>query len=587
MRLFYLLGLFFLSIPSIAQLSISPSVYGPSYVFINDEILYVKKGLQLEKNSQGPFEASLYLREEAQLIQGEKGENENTGTGFLSVFQEGTSNAFDYNYWCLPVNEVSSSKKEFGALIFEPLNLTESRPAVITSGYEGLASPLTISRRWIYKFAGDEYADWEYIGDSFNLQPGEGFTMKGVNGSSPIVVNSVSNNPGNNQRYDFRGKPNDGEIELRILEDQSILTGNPYPSALDLKNFLLENTNCTGIAYFWDSMEHGSSHYLKDYEGGYGAYSPGANAYAPAVFEKFAQNGQTIAESGNQGQIYGREFCPVGQGFMLVGTSTGKIIFKNSYRIFQRENPQNSQFKMQQGKKALSAEIPNLRLNVELNNKYTRQLILAFNGNSTKGKDRAMDAENFSSLASDAGWHLENESYVINVQPFEINDQIPLILQLEEDGEAGFSIASFRDMQPLDIFIYDSEEKSFYNITTEEWRIQLPKGIHSGRFYLTFTDPSLALKEESPEDKPGKIPPLIDIFQNNSLGQLEINLPDDLDLKKVSLHNLNGARIFERKISEKEKHLVFSTSGLRDAVYILEVITTEDIKIIKKLGVKN
>jgi hypothetical protein len=29
------------------------------------------------------------------------------------------------------------------------------------------------------------------------------------------------------------------------------LTGNPYPSAIDLSAFN-EQTNCTGIAYFWE-----------------------------------------------------------------------------------------------------------------------------------------------------------------------------------------------------------------------------------------------------------------------------------------------------------------------------------------------
>ena len=46
----------------------------------------------------------------------------------------------------------------------------------------------------------------------------------------------------------------------------------------------------TGIAYFWDSKENGNSHYLDDYMGGYGAFSPvdpcTEGIYEPPVFKK-------------------------------------------------------------------------------------------------------------------------------------------------------------------------------------------------------------------------------------------------------------------------------------------------------------
>jgi hypothetical protein len=46
----------------------------------------------------------------------------------------------------------------------------------------------------------------------------------------------------------LEGKPNDGTIPITVLNLQ-FLTGNPYPSAIDLSSFLIEQTNCTGIAY--------------------------------------------------------------------------------------------------------------------------------------------------------------------------------------------------------------------------------------------------------------------------------------------------------------------------------------------------
>ncbi len=67
-----------------------------------------------------------------------------------------------------------------------------------------------------------------------NAPAGFGFTMKGLGLATP----------GGDQVYDFRGSPNSGSFAIPVAEPvtnppfmkgQMTLTGNPYPSALDLK----------------------------------------------------------------------------------------------------------------------------------------------------------------------------------------------------------------------------------------------------------------------------------------------------------------------------------------------------------------
>lgn len=587
MKHFSLLGLIFLPLLSFSQLSISPSSFGASYVFVKDEILFVKQDVHLEKNSSSQLEASLYLRGDAQLIQGEKSTNLNSGNGMISLFQRGTSNAYDYNYWSLPVSDNISSNRQFGSMFFEPLDPTQSRPAKIISSLDGQSNPLSISRKWIYKFSGKQYNDWEYIGDTFNVLPGEGFTMKGVNGTNSTAIYGIPNNTGSRQRYDFRGKPNDGEIHLKINKDQAVLTGNPYPSALDLRQFLVENTASTGIAYFWDSKPGGNSHYLQDYEGGYGLYSPGANAYVPAVFEAYDGNGEAVDFTGGYGQIYGREFAPIAQGFMLIGAQDGEITFKNSYRRFQKENPENSQFRKPVSEKTKPADVPNLRLNISFNDLYTRQLLLAFNDKATPGVDRAMDAESFSELDSDAGWRFEDGNYIVDVRPFKADDKIPLNLQLQEGTEVNFQVASFKDFQPVDIFIFDAEDSTYYNIAGQSKNFQLPKGSYPQRFFICFQDLSVAPKALAVNKAITPIKNAVEIFQNNERSQLEVNLPEEIELKELRLHNLNGAMVLNNRIKEKDRHLEFSTSSLQNAVYIVELITSDNKKLVKKINVKN
>lgn len=325
----------------------------------------------------------------------------------------------------------------------------------ITGSLEGTSSPLKNSRRWIYKYSGSEYNDWQHVGVNFEVSPGEGFTMKGVNGTDNRLINEVENNPGNSQRYDFRGLPNDGEIKVSINKVQSVLVRNTYPSALHLQSFLMKNPASTGIAYFWDSRNNGNSHYLKDYQGGYGSYSPGANAYVPAVFKTYNGEGEETGNSGETGGDIAREYSPIAQVFMLGGRNDGYIHFKNSQRRFEQENSQTSEFKNQQ-----KSEIPLLKLNVVANN-LNRPLLLAFREDSSKNYDWAMDAKIYGVLQNDVGWNIEEAFYNIQVRPFRKNDKIPLLINLAKDAELSFQLDGFRGFENETVYIFDAELESY------------------------------------------------------------------------------------------------------------------------------
>ena len=130
------------SINLVAQLS----VRNDSYIFVNDEIVFVEDYINLEEST-----TKLYLRNEGQLVQG-SGSTGNSGIGELSVQQDGTVNQWSYNYWCSPVGNVdlnSTLNRDFRVnLIDDPLIITpsliDSQDAVFTTSYNGISSPLTI-----------------------------------------------------------------------------------------------------------------------------------------------------------------------------------------------------------------------------------------------------------------------------------------------------------------------------------------------------------------------------------------------------------------------------------------------------------
>ena len=564
-----------------AQLHISPSITGDSYIYLSDRFLYVEDDISLKKNNSPDTEASIYLRKESQLLQGEKSTNKNSGNGWLSVFQEGTSNAFDYNYWALPITD-NISANQFGAVIFQPKTSTRSKSALVTNDLEGRANPLKISSRWIYKYSGSEYTDWQHVGVNFDVAPGEGFTMKGVNGSDHTIINGVENNPGNKQRYDFRGLPNDGEIKVPIKNEKSVLVGNPYPSALHLQSFLFENPASTGIAYFWDSRDNGDSHYLKDYEGGYGSYSPGANAYAPAVFKTYNGGGEETGNSGGNGAPIAREYSPIGQAFMFTGKSDGYIHFKNSQRRFQKENSLTSEFKNQQ-----KSEIPLLKLNVGFNDLYTRPLLLAFREDSSKEEDWAMDAKIYGVLENDAGWNIAEAFYNIQVRPFRKNDKIPLFINLIEASKLTFSLDDLRDFEDENIFLFDAELETYNQLNLNEFSIDLEKGNYSKRFFISFMQEKEdnILPETTEEELDFLFPDAL-IVQNNLKAQLEIEMVQS-DLKQILLYDLNGQMIYNKTIAIGSTKHNLPTSGLQDAIYIVKIISSENLEFTSKISIKN
>ena len=429
-----------------------------SYVFNKGTVIYVKDYVELNTVA-----SNIYLRSEGQLLQGGTTVNGlNRGVGNLSVFQEGTANNFGFNYWCSPVGvglaAAGNNPFSLNPILYRPTGLIASVQPIFTGSYNGSATDtsLAISTPWIYEYQissayGFGVNGWNFKGETGTISSGLGFTMKGVTGTDTTEAESdgIDNNPGNKQRYDFKGKPNDGTINIPVAPQimgtqypNSTLTGNPYPSAINLNLFLLENsgysvnytngvvTNLSfpspasgiinGNAYFWEHEKPATSHILVQYIGGYGFYAPNnSNAFSPGTYNNASWNTYNVDGTLNIGGVptgterYKRMFSPVGQGFMIEGTANGNAQMKNSYRVFQKEGVlNNSEFN--KNSNAVSnvngenwdeipnvagvdytqfskASVPQIKIYTTLDNQFTKEVTLAFNQNTTDGFDTAMD----------------------------------------------------------------------------------------------------------------------------------------------------------------------------------------------------
>src|SRR5690606_22904441 len=106
------------------------------------------------------------------------------------------------------------------------------------------------------------------------IPPGTGFTMKGTSGTD------ISNT----QLYDYRGRPNNGTITHAITGNGLCrYVGNPYPSHLNLTDFLAHNLDkIESKVHLYDKNPDIKSHILTEIQSGYGTWVPyGGDAEIP------------------------------------------------------------------------------------------------------------------------------------------------------------------------------------------------------------------------------------------------------------------------------------------------------------------
>ncbi len=639
-----------------SQLFVRPTPGGSSidsYVYVKGEILYATGDVDLQKNGAGDFEASIYLRNQGQLIQGGT-TSINKGNGFLSAQQNSMpTNAFAYYYWCSPVGNPQANggstiegNKNFGlGSIYEDTNTvvgegTKASLSANISGYNGYSNPLTISRRWSYTLTSpgtEDEGNWVRMQGGNAAPAGFGFTMKGVNEGT---AGSNTANITLDQTYEFRGRPNNGDFVIPVRrvknngDAQMTLTGNPYPSALDL-NQLSAGNNFLAAVYFYDEDRSKMTHNYGGKPYGYGVWvadgvdpTPGDGSadypglYAEAAFyiwDRGITHGSTI---GNGTTDNYKRYAPIGQGFMFVGTRNNRnVTIRNSYRIFQKEGsgnlsvfhrPDNSseddssvstEEALRNGGLAVSAnphQLDNrtslLRLYVVFDDALTRDLVLSFSPEATLGYDRGYDGPSPFQMKSDAYFPIVSEEgvkepYVIQSTNFDAFEQVPITFKLHNASQIEILAAEEIRKPYQQAYLYDQQEDTYKPLERGHslaGTFTLPAGTYEDRFFIRFR-----ARIDPREDVAFKMDPLtqvkmdVGLFQNNPAKQLEVRNPEGYSLKSASVYDMSGKLVISENNLGDNTNYTFYTGNLSDGVYLVKLIASEDIVIDYKAMVMN
>lgn len=529
----------------------------------------------------------LRLTGEAQLVQLGAAANPVAGTGKLYRDQQGKKSSFHYNYWSSPVSNDNVSYNLLGNLkdgtdvITNPFAMTNINFGSGIYFADGVVSnPIKISNRWLYKYASSapDYWSWLQITNTQNLNVGEGFIMKGCDGT---VANSVL------QNYVFVGKPNNGDINLNLGANQTYLIGNPYPSALDADQFIKDNikdggnaaTNkFNGILYFFDHFG-GNSHFLAEYEGGYATYSLIGGVVA-------VSNDPLTANTGVSGTKVPKRYIPVAQSFFVksytdagvlannpnLSPITGGIInFKNSQRVFCTEASGNSIF--------FRTDNPNLNVEKDDRQKIrlqfisstgiNRQLLIGTDENATNNFDLGFDAPMIDVKNEDMYWNLLGNKLIIQgVSNFNESQIIPLTIKTENQGEVAVKITNLENIDnSKEIYLHDEITGLSHNLRETEFRMLINPGEFANRFSIRFARETLSVNENLLNNS-------LTVFYSEKDNSLNIFNDTDANLKEVQVYNLLGQRVSRSELENVFRSTIkVPLKNLNESTYIVKVIT--------------
>jgi len=536
------------------------------------------------------------LENESQLIQTSNSVLDVTSSGKIERDQQGTKDLYTYNYWSSPVgiSNITTNNNSYklpnvmkdGSVASNTLSIK-----FLTSGYDGSpgtpgVTPISIADYWIWKYSNklsNNYSSWQHVRSTGTILAGEGFTMKGVLNTNGLI--SLE------QNYVFNGKPNNGDISLPISAGNDYLIGNPYPSAIDANEFILDNIYSSGgrassnvidgTLYFWEHFAS-STHVLAEYQGGYGTYTLIGGT-------KAISNDSRLDNNGELGTKTPQRYIPVSQGFFVTAETGGHINFKNSQRVFKTEANDPSVFMKPSNIKEVThndSEDIDIREKIMLRfdspYHYHRELLVGTDSNASNDIDLGYDAILIEDNKEDMFWIVNDKKLIIQgVNNFNTEQKLSLGVKIYQQGIASIKIESLENISNnLNIYLHDIELGIVHNLKESNYQVYLTPGSITDRFEILFdktSESSLGINDFENNN--------LNVFYSNEESSLVIFNPKLQLITSVQFSNILGQSLYKFDNIETVNSQKIKIKQLITGTYIIN-LKLENRIISKKVIVK-
>lgn len=377
--------------------------------------------------------ASLTFENNASLLQ----INPSANTGNIKIKRNSTPQIrLDYTAWASPVINQQ-------LLAFSPNTLP-------TRFYEYLSTGTTTATAY------------QSIAPTNNFTQGKGYMIRVDNNWSPTIPTIYNG--------EFNGVPFNGNTSQTLGIGYNLL-GNPYPSPLNARVFLANNSNINTLYYWTHTAAAVGGLYL-------------VNNYA-----SFTTLGGVASAAGGAIPL---DYIQVGQGFFVNTAIGGTASFNNNQRTFGSASPQFFKINTIEEKHRIW-----LNLNDETNN--YNQILLGY----VDGATNTIDASD--GLVLDASQSLlynliNNQKYIIQGRelPFIDTDVVPLGLKINQSGTYNISFDHADGLfEGQSIYLKDNYTSTIHDIKQSPYSFTSQTGDFLDRFQVVYKNDLLSIEDES------------------------------------------------------------------------------------------
>jgi len=485
-----------------------------------------------------------------------------------SVYLEGGSLIFENNSNLVQIDNVSNYGniiyKRNSSLLYGYDYTLWSSPL---SGNQTLKdfSPQTLDERfYVYNTVLGAYSNYMSASGIFGGNPneetfdtGKGYLIRMPDGLSENATSVFSGV--------FTGTPNNGDITVPLEGSGTRYNaiGNPYPSPVNIKDFLLSNSDQldNGTLYFW-RKRNGSS----------------GTAYATVTLAAYvaatAEGGDTSAGAFEDGNEDNWVINP-GQGFQVKAAPMQNfVVFDNS----MRRAVNNGQFFKTGSTNALPQDVPStskMWLNITNQAGEFGQAALVYNSATTAGLDYGYDGRLFNdgtvavyTMVADTRLSVQSRG------GFETSDEVAVGYKTTTAGDYTISLdhvtGIFTDNE--DVYLRDNLLDITHNLTTlGGYSFSTETGTINDRFSIVYAT-ELDVTDHAANSNN------VVVYKHNNV----ISISSTSNIDNVRVFDLRGRMLSELKgINTQTAQITGLTA--QQQMLVVQVTTTEGYTVSKKI----
>lgn len=372
---------------------------------------------------------------------------------------------------------------------------------------------------------------------------------------------------------EFLGTPNNGVYNYPVVVGATAnnLIGNPYPSALDIHDFLSFGTNATrldGTIYLWAHLTLFAGNVYNQ------------NDYVTYNFSGGVGTGALTSVGGlplGSLPVPGR-YIGAGQSFFIRGLVAGDAVFNNAMR---KGGPNNTQFYRNASATTTQSDVDfernRLWLDIANTNGATSQMMYGYIESATAAYDRGFDGELNSANPQVAIYTKLNDTK-LTIQARDLNfnvaDEIPLSYSNAISGDMVIALPSFDGFfVNQEVYLEDKALNIIHDLKASNYQFYTEAGTFDDRFVLRFNNGTLGVVDAN--------------FNENTIKVYKNTNGLHVDSGTIAMETIKIFDVAGRLLVASEKvnatTRVFTTLPKTNQVLLVQVTSKDGIVVTKKV----